>query len=94
MVSVKLFDRNEKSHVGRVIVTKVMIQYSRLGTMVKMPSISPPSMPKADWEGSSGEPVADEVAAWANEVTVLVSNEGEPAPSVEPSMLLCAHVHE
>jgi hypothetical protein len=44
-VSVKLLDRNEKSHVGIEIVTKVMIQYSKLGTIVNMPSSSPPSMP-------------------------------------------------
>ena len=37
MVNVRLVDRKVNSHVGSVKVTKVMSQYSRLGTTVKMP---------------------------------------------------------
>lgn len=44
MVNVRLVDKNENSHVGRVKVMKVMIQIKMLGTMVKMPSSNPPNM--------------------------------------------------
>lgn len=44
IVNVRLVDRNVKSHAGSVKVTKVMVQYNTLGTIVKTPSKSPPSI--------------------------------------------------
>ena len=55
IVKVKLVDRNEKSHVGSVYVTNVIVQYSTLGTTVNMPKARPPSILKVD-RAESGVP--------------------------------------
>ena len=48
IVNVRLVDKNVKSHAGNVKVTKLMVQYSTLGTMVKSPNKRPPSMLRVD----------------------------------------------
>lgn len=55
IVKVRLVDRNEKSHVGSVYVTNVIVQYSTLGTTVNMPKARPPSILKVD-RAESGVP--------------------------------------
>lgn len=45
MVKVRLMEKSVKSHVGRVIVEKVMIQYRRLGITWKKTVNSQPSQP-------------------------------------------------
>lgn len=55
IVKVRLVDKNEKSHVGSVYVTNVMVQYSTLGTTVNMPRARPPSILKVD-RADSGVP--------------------------------------
>ena len=87
-VSVKLLERNEKIHVGRVIVMKLTIQYSRLGTMVKTPKSRPPSMPAVDWTpagpGALGAVV--EVVWLASEVSDSVNMEGSVPSTREASI--------
>jgi len=85
-VRVKLLDRKEKIHVGRVMVMKLTTQYSRLGMMVNTPSSRPPSMPVVDWAPAGTE----EVALAAREVAVAFNMEGTaPEPSTgEASMFL------
>lgn len=88
-VSVKLLDRKEKIHVGRVMVMKLMTQYSRLGMMVKIPSSRPPSMSVVDWAPAG----AEEVALAASEVAVAVSNEGDaPEPSTGEAFILISRL--
>lgn len=54
MVKVRLMEKSVKSHVGRVRVEKVMIQYRRLGMTWKKTVNSQPSQP-AMVEGVGGE---------------------------------------
>lgn len=48
IVKVKLIENKVKSHVGRVMVAKVMIQYSVPGSTVKTRSITRASRPKVE----------------------------------------------
>ena len=84
-VSVKLLDKKEKIHVGKVMVMKLTTQYSRLGMIVNTPSSRPPSMPVVDWAPSGTE----EVALAASEVTVSVNMEGTaPEPSTDEASMI------
>lgn len=85
-VSVKLLDRNEKIHVGKVMETKLMIQYSRLGMIVKTPITRPPSMPAVDWTPAGAFVGMAVVACSVSEVTVSVNTEGKEPSTREASI--------
>lgn len=93
MVKVRLVDKNENSHVGRVKVTKVIIQIRMLGTMVNMPSSRPPSMLRLERAGgpASVEPVTEVMFRTALTTVLAADDEDKLAASVSipsvPSML-------
>ena len=84
-VSVKLLDRKEKIHVGKVMVMKLTTQYSRLGMIVNTPSSRPPSMPVVDWT-PAGLGAVVEVVWLASEVSDSVNMEGSVPSTREASI--------
>lgn len=48
IVNVRLMEKSVNSHVGRVMVVKVMIQYNAPGSTPKMPRITRANNPKVD----------------------------------------------
>lgn len=74
MVNVRLVERKVKSQVGRVRVTKLTTQYSRLGMTVKIPTKRPPIMPREDW-GVAPVVIVKTVAVACGTVEVRLSSE-------------------
>lgn len=84
MVKVKLMEKSVKSHVGRVMVVNVMIQYSSPGMTWIMKSSTWPREPKEDngtevvpvrsltmEEAASTAAVVEVVACWRDSVNEL-----------------------
>lgn len=67
MVTVKLIEARVKIHVGRVMEVKVMIQYSKPGMTLKVPSKMRARRPNED-EGDGGSAVAVAEAFRAREL--------------------------